>query len=77
MKSLIEINANLDILAGQLERIASALERLAPPIVPDIAPRKPAGLEALTRHTSALSRADLEKLMEEGPERRLEKEYGW
>lgn len=77
MKSLIDVHVSLDTVAWQLGRIADALERLAPPIAPDIAPRKPAGLEALTRHTSALSRAELEKLMEEGPEKRLEREYGW
>lgn len=77
MKNLFEVNANLDTVVWQLGRIADALERLSPPVVPDIAPRKPAGLEALTRHTSALSQAELEKLREERPEKRLEREYGW
>ncbi len=77
MKNLLEVNANLDTVAWQLGRIADALERLAPPIAPDIAPRKPAGLEALTRHTSTLGSAELEKMMEEGSEKRMEREYGW
>lgn len=77
MKSLIDLHIKMDRIEFHLERIADALDRLAPPIPVDIAPTRKAGLESLSRKTGVLSQAELERMMEEGADRRLEREYGW